>query len=362
MGKLSRLLAGLLLGLAALLSGAGPAQAAVPDVWAFAYLDNATPPPGYIMSTAHQSGSYKAACPAAWGQVSNPSVGFYQVTFPCTGGYGAGIVHVTAVDATGGFCQAGRWGPSGRNELVYVWCFDAAGALADRRFTVLYTASTGSSPAGSHAYVHANATGTLITGFNSTGLANTVVQQAPGRYRVELPVPNPRAYTGDFQVTAVAGSGTPRHCRVADWSLGQSGYLVYLACTDRSGRDADSGFTLSHHHKRTVYGVPGPPIHLGYLLHPVSGAPMPDTNYNSVAGPNVAAQVAPGQWDVVYPGVGVRETHMQVTAYSGRPVYCQLSDLWTISGTDAVARTVACFAPGGAPADSAFFATFASSA
>ncbi|MEV0619498.1 hypothetical protein AB0I81_39690 [Nonomuraea sp. NPDC050404] len=361
MGTTSRLLAGLLLALAALLPGAGPAQAAVPNVWAFAYMDNASPPMGYVMSTAHQWGSYKTNCPNDWGTVSNPAAGIYRVSFPCTAGY-PGIVHVTAVDATGGFCQSGNWLASGRAELITVWCFDAAGVAANTRFTVLYTASTGSSPIGSHAYVHADAGGATITDFNSTGMGNVVTRLAPGRYRVEMPVPSPGTYTGNFQATAVTGNLTARHCRVADWSLGRRGYLIYLACTDRAGTDTDSAFTLSHHNKRAVYGVPGPPLNLGYLLHPVSGAPMPDTNYNSVVGPNTATVFAPGEWDVVYPGVGVRETHMQVTAYSGRPLYCQLSDVWTINVTDVEAHTVACFAPGGAPTPGPFFATYASSA
>ena len=47
------MVAGLAVGVMAMLPAPG-AQAAVADVWAFGYLDNAAPPVGYVMDTTRQ--------------------------------------------------------------------------------------------------------------------------------------------------------------------------------------------------------------------------------------------------------------------------------------------------------------------
>jgi len=47
-------------------------------------------------------------------------------------------------------------------------------------------------------------------------------------------------------------------------------------------------------------------------------------------------------------------------ARDGRGRYCQLFDVWTVVGPDVLAQIV-CFAPGGAPANSSFFATYSAS-
>jgi hypothetical protein len=259
------------------------------------------------------------------------------------------------VDSAGSFCQAGRWGPAGRDELVYVRCFDAAGVPSDTRFTVLFTRSSGLAPAGAHAYVFASNTGVLVDSFSSTGGANAVTWLATGLYRVHLPNLAPGTYAGDLQITAAVDS--PRRCRVADWAQLGTDYTVYVGCTDEAGAKADSWFTLSYHHKRAVFGSLAPPRNLGYVLF---GSPAPMTNYNPVTGSNVVVPTAVGTWDVTYPGIGVYPNHLQVTAYSGTLVYCQLYDVWTVTGPDAVAQ-VACFAPGGTPVNSSFFATYSSS-
>jgi hypothetical protein len=338
------------------LTGAAPAQAAVADVWAFAYSDNAAPPPGWVMDTTRQSGTFRTACPSAWATVTSPSVGVYQVLFPCSAAYG-GIVHVTAVDSAGNFCEAGRWLPYGRSQLVYVFCFDAAGAAANTRFTVLFTTSSVTAVAGAHAYTFDDPAGTTITSFNSNAGAVTSAQVGTGVYRVRMAGVAPSTYIGDLQATAVQPGQTARRCRVADLARPARDYVVYVVCTDWSGNNSDSYFTLSFHHKRAVFGALAPPYNMGYVL---AGAPWPDTNYNSVNGPNVVTPFAAGQWDVTFPDVATGATHMQVTAFGGRPAYCQLSDVWTSVGTDIFAHTVACFRPGGAPVENNFFATYSS--
>ena len=338
------------------LTGAAPAQAAVADVWAFAYLDNATPPANFVMDTTRQSGTFRTPCPNDWATVTSPSVGVYRVVFPCSAAYG-GIVHVTAVDSAGNFCEAGRWLPNGRNQLVYVFCFDAAGAAAYTRFTVLFTTSSGTVTSGAHAYAFVDPTGTAATSFNSNAGAVTTSKIGTGAYVVRLSGVAPSTYIGNLQATAVQPGVTPRRCRVADLDHRKPDYLVYVTCTDAAGINSDSYFTLSFHHKRAVFGSLAPPYNMGYVL---AGPPWPDTNYNSVTGPNVVTAFAPGQWDVTLPQVATGATHMQVTAYGGPAAYCQLSDVWTTVGTDIFAHTVACFGPGGTPVTNQFFATYSS--
>lgn len=338
------------------LTGAAPADAAVANVWAFAYSDNAAPPPAYVMDTTRQSGTFRTACPSSWATVTSPAVGVYQVLFPCSAA-GGGIVHVTAVDGAGNFCEAGRWLPYGRSQLVYVFCFDAAGAAANTRFTVLFTTSSGTAAAGAHAYTFVDPTGTAVTSFNSNGGPITTAQIGTGAYRVTMSGVAPSTYIGDLQATAVQPGLTARRCRVADLAHRAPDYIIYVTCTDWAGANSDSYFTLSFHHKRAVFGALGPPYNMGYVL---AGAPWPDTNYNSVTGPNVVAAFAPGEWDVTFPDVATGATHLQVTAFGGQPNYCQLSDVWTTVGTDVFAHTVACFRPGGAPATNQFFATYSS--
>jgi len=354
--RLCAMVAGLAVGVMAMLPAPG-AQAAVADVWAFGYLDNAAPPVGYVMDTTRQWGTFKTPCPGDWMTVSLLSAGVYQVSIPCSASP-RGIVHVTTVDATGAFCTAGRWVPAGQAEVVYVFCFDAAGVPANTRFTVLFTTSSGLAVAGGHAYVFADPNGALITTYNSTGPANVVNKLAVGRYRVRLPNLSSTDFTGDLQTTAMYPGQTPRRCRVADWARGVTDYVAYVTCTDAAGVHADSYFTLSFHHKRAVFGSLAPPLNIGFVL---AGSSSPDTNYNSVNGPNVVTPIAIGLTDVFLPDIGTGQTHMQVTAYSGRPVYCGLSDVWMVVGTDVLAQSVACFEPGGVPAKSQFFATYSSS-
>src|SRR2546429_7886438 len=93
----ARLLVGGCVGVAAILPAGTPAQGATPNVWAFAAALNPTPVPGEVLAAAYQYGSFRASCGTARARISEPSVGGYLVTFPCSAPT-RGIAHVTAID------------------------------------------------------------------------------------------------------------------------------------------------------------------------------------------------------------------------------------------------------------------------
>jgi hypothetical protein len=129
---------------------AGPAQAAVPDHWGFAYVDKPSVPG--IPDPTHQAGSWPAAFKV---HVTPGAVGQVFVRFPQIASKG-GVVHVTAVIAQPVWCQAQKWGPSGTDEIATVRCFKPGGAPVFVPFVVMFTTSTkGPFPAGrAYGYVH----------------------------------------------------------------------------------------------------------------------------------------------------------------------------------------------------------------
>ena len=104
---LKRALAALAVPLLVLAGFAAPAQAATPDRFGFAMWDGATAPPA--------TKSPPATTIVPW------AVGRYRVTFPGQAARG-GVVHVTAIDPHGRWCQAAAFGQTGPDELVLVDC------------------------------------------------------------------------------------------------------------------------------------------------------------------------------------------------------------------------------------------------
>jgi len=101
-------------------AGAGTANAAVPDVWGFAYIDTSSGVP----NVAHQAGSWG---PGPTVTVSPGGPGEYFVRFPKIGIPKGGIAHVTAVTQGPVWCQIEKWGQSGSDEIVAVQCYRYGG-------------------------------------------------------------------------------------------------------------------------------------------------------------------------------------------------------------------------------------------
>jgi hypothetical protein len=352
--RLLSLTASLLVGLTMLLAAPRPAGAAVPNVWAFAYNDNPTPPPASVMNPAYQWGSFKTTCPGSMATITQVAVGKYVVTFPCSASSN-GIVHVTAVNNNARYCEIEGWSDVGAAKAVTVLCFK--GPAADNSmFTVTYTTSSGAPAGGAHAYVFSSPTGVVIAGYNSAGPANSVTHVATGRWDVKLPLLSTGTYDGDLQATAVHPNDAPRRCKIDNWINVTPDYRVQISCTDPNGVLVDTWFTVSYHFKRSVAGTA--PGSLAYMTN-LPGAP-PGSDYNPVAPPNAFTSTPPGRYTTVFPGVGTGATHMQVTALGGPfGYYCQLERIWTIAG-GTVTGSLICFNNVGVTTDNLLFATYTS--
>lgn len=350
--RLLTLGAGLVLGLAAIATPS-PAAAAVPDVWAFAYNDNLTPPAGSVMNPAFQWGSFKAACPGSAAKITQTAVGKYVVSFPCSASSN-GIVHVTAVNDNARYCEVEAWTDVGSAKNVTVVCFKGP-ARDNSKFTVTYTRSSGAPASGAHAYVYADPAGVALASYNSAGLANTITHLGVGRWEVKLTGLSTGTYDGDLQATAVHPNDAPRRCKIDNWFFSGADYRVPVSCTDHNGVLTDTWFTLSYHFKRAVTGT----LPSAYAYMTNFAAP-PGSDYNSLAPPNSFLAIPPGRYKMHFPAVGIGATHMQVTALGG-PLgyYCQLENLWSTAG-GAVDAPLICFDNGGGAVNNLLFSTFTS--
>jgi len=356
--RLGAVVVGVVVGLAGAAVAAGPAQAAPAEMWGFAYMDNPTPPPGWVMDPSRQWGSWKVAFPADMATVSQLGPGAYRVRFPHLA-TDAGVAHVTAVvGQVPAWCKLDRWFVR-RHLFVDVSCHKLGGAPYDTPFSIVFSQKSAplAVPGGAYAYVHADAGAGLIDSYNSAGATNAAAAGGGGFYRVVLPkVGTSPGFSGNVQVSAVFE--TARRCTVADIAVGGDDVYVYVTCVDGAGMPADSGFTLTYHRERPVFGEVAPPRRFGYVLTgPVVG---PGTDFNSAGGVNAVVPSGPGQTFVRFPFLGVKETHAQVTAFATGPNFCVLQDVWQTSGGDAFVRNVICFDGTGAQADHRSFVTFSS--
>jgi hypothetical protein len=164
------------------------------------------------------------------------------------------------------------------------------------------------------------------------------------------------SYDGDLQATAVHPNDAPRRCQIDNWFISGTDYRVLISCTDPTGALTDTWFTMSYHFHRSVFGAV--PSAYAYMTN-MPGAPA-GSDYNSVAPPNSFTPTSPGRYTMVFPGVGIAPTHMQVTAFGGPyGYYCQLEKIWTITaGT--VQAPVICFNNVGVATNNRLFSTFSS--
>jgi hypothetical protein len=329
-----------------------PARAAIPDRWGFAYNNLPNPPAGFVMPTTRQWGSWKTAFPASWATVTQVGPGFYQVRFPNIGG--KGVAHVTAVNVGPISCQLAKWGPSGVDELIYVRCHAPGGAPADSAFSIVYSESSGLGGA-PYGWVWGAAGGGVVNGFNASGAPNTVALTGVGQYDVKLPNLG-GGFDGNLQVTAVHSQLGAR-CKVAAWIPAGTDQRAIVRCHDTTGAPLYTDFTLTYHHKVSVWG--GSPTRFGYLWD-TFGAIPPGANVNSAGATNTVVSAGVGLRLVTFPRIGLDQSQVQVTAYGPGPEFCNLLTQWWIIGVDAVVRDVACYDPSGVRVNQRSFVTYGS--
>ncbi len=338
------------------------AQAAVADRWGFAFMNNPTPPPGLVLDTNHQWGSWKTAFPGLWATVDQLAVGRYVVHFPqlASATLPIGIAHVTAVNPNPVWCQLLAWRSNPPNEDVFVQCYRVGGAPVNTQFTVLFTESTGLpvNP-GDYGYVFATASGAIASQYNTSGAANALSVGPVGFWKVFLPNLGLPSISGDIQVTAQNAQQAVR-CKVVDWAPMATGQVIEVGCIDAANAPVNSGWTLSYQRERPIIGVLGPPKLFAYTFPTLGPLPPTPYNFNSVGAPNNISSAGVGLHLVEFQGVGQLQDHVQVTAFGPSPDFCGLNTIWGTFGGNAVVRDVACFDGAGAPIDTRAFTTYTS--
>lgn len=332
-----------------------PARAAVPDQWGFAYNDRPVPPVNYVMPLNRQYGSWKVAFPFDVARVNQIGLGFYEVRFPKIASRG-GIAHVTAVSPEPVSCQLAKWGAAGPDELVYVRCHGFNGAPRNSAFSVMFSDSSGMSGA-PYGWVWGAPGGGVVNGFNATGAPNSSTLIGPGTYDVRLPGVG-GGFNGNLQVTAVQSQFGVR-CKVAQWAPGVGDQRAIVRCHNGAGALVNNEFTLTYHHKVSVWGGVSPPRRFGYIWDTLGGIP-PGANVNSSGALNTVIPAGPGLRLITFPQIGMDESHVQVTANGPGPEFCNLLTQWWIIGADAVVRDVACYTGFGVRMNHRSFVTYAS--
>lgn len=333
------------------------AQAAVPDRWAFAFMNNPTPPAGFLMDPTRQWKSDNVPDST----VSPLVPGRYRVKFPNIASAN-GVAHVTAVAGDPRWCQVWNYYASGADQIVEVQCYKYTGAVVTpdwSAFTVMYSTSSGPlAGPGTYAYVQGKSTGGTATSYNPFGLVNTVTHGGIGTgvYKVFLPGVSTGLFDGNLQVTA-QHPNSPRRCKIDFWNPGGGGLDVVVRCYDHTGAPADSWFDLTYHRERSVYGAFSPPRYFAYLWS--NGFPGP-SSYNSVGSINTMSSAGPGLAYVEFHKVGFREGHVQVSGYRSGASYCNLQNVWGLSGAVVLVRNVICWSAAGAPVTPEFFVSYSS--
>jgi hypothetical protein len=334
---------------------ASPAQAATPDRWGFAFLHTPTPAAGTVMDMTRQWGGWKSVAPLQWATVDPIGAGRYRVRFPLTASLG--VAQVTAVSNVPHYCQVANNQPVGADQVIDVACYRQGGAPSPTRFAITYSSSSGvMAPPGGHAYVVANQAGALLQSYNSVGAFNAVGHLGPGQYQVALPGVGTGVLDGHVQVTA-QHLAAPRRCKVASWAPAGIGHTVRVHCVDHTNTLVDTGFNLTYQRERAIFGGFNPPRNFAYLFSPALGGP---SDFNSQGGANTIFPGGPGLERVHFDRVGVRETHVQVTAFGFNPDYCQLQEVWQLSGTTVIVRNVICFNGAGVMTNNPYLISYTS--
>jgi hypothetical protein len=315
-----------------------------------------TPNPKYSFNSAGGSIS-----------VGRSGVGTYGVYFENIYIGAPDNVQVTAYN-TSGWCNANGLTSQGATVQVGVACYNAAGQLADASFTLVYqsrNAPFGGATKGEAYFFDDNPTNKLNAGadqsFNSTSGNNMVKANSIGNYTATLPGLTKAG--GEPQVTGIRlasdiAGAIPR-CKLATWSTGASSTSVTVHCYDTTGRPKNGGFYLAYSVGQPLGSVPGF-VPLGawawadYLESTTAYKPTGKYQYNGfVTGPLTAQKTGTGLYTVTIPGTISYGTSVAlVTAQGADNRYCNLAG-WTTNTIN-----VACFAQGGAPADSKFEVSF----
>jgi hypothetical protein len=208
----------------------------------FGYVD--AQPNGALVSQYNSSGAFNSVAPLG--------VGVWEVRMPnlSTPGPVDGSLQATAVSPVAARCKVLRWSSGPAGQVVYVGCFNAAGAPVNTRFTLTYQYQASLYGAGwpprYFGYLwYAPPVGPASTNFNSQlgPAANTLMPGGLGLYLVTFP----RIGVTPDTVQVTAAGNNSNFCSL-QWFWGHGGMNTVVrnvACFTNAGARVDTGFLIS---------------------------------------------------------------------------------------------------------------------
>ncbi|MEV4556198.1 tetratricopeptide repeat protein [Kitasatospora sp. NPDC049285] len=335
--------------------------------WGYAYVNlaSASEAPLGVPTELAPSWQWSTDAAGAEATVTRTATGDYQVRLPGLAST-TGIAHATAyrINTRGRTCTVAEYGPSGRDELVRVRCFDENGAPIDWWHTVFFTASTGGgrpyatvrydAPGGATALNPVANSGTV----NSAGGTVRVLHDGTGRYRVLLAGAAFAPNTGHVQITPY-GTGTPVHCQ-PDQTATQGGALVVpVTCwaigSSPVAQPADSQWLLSYVDGEGLHGDPSVPAANAASTSADPSNQTLDTahSYSADGTRPTITRLGPGNYRLTWTTGGTYGGNVQVSANGGSG-YCMLGWIGDYQTLPVVRIDVDCLNPAGVPTDGAF--------
>lgn len=343
--------------------------------WVLANQPNATAPYTPTVAASYNSSGGSIT-------ITNGSTGIYQVNFGSLyNKLNLNNVQVVAAGgptggATSGYCLLLGWNGkgTGNGAQMDIGCVDANGNLSPTQFFLEYQQRTSpfGSSAGGIAFLYADQptaasyTPNTAFNFNSTGTSTnqnyaTVVRNSTGSYSVTIP--GLESVHSDVQVTALSNVA-PARCKVGHWlSNGNGGTSINVLCFNSSGSAADEYYSLAYS-VNEPFGLTSSATARGAWARAncdtctTTYTPSAKYQYSGFATgklTSVEGSAGSHEYRVAIPGsLTFSHSHEMVTAYGDNSDYCNI-DAWLPQTAEV---NVACYAQGGAGANSDFGAVF----
>jgi hypothetical protein len=267
--------------------------------------------------------------------VTHASTGRYSVTFAGLGTSG-GVAHAQAYGANANFCNVVSWNAVGPDEHLDVACYTSGTAPVDTYFVANFAVGHQGTARFSYLWNDQPSLGgqhvpSTTYRYDSTGRDPWIQRVSTGDWKVYLPASydeQNEPYT--FQVTAY-GAATFR-CNLVTAFVGAG--IHEVQCRDAVGTPYDTKFALSFSAEGSIIGR--------------TDNRFGDYNEHSPGIDNSTT----GVYTVPADGLGAPRGQVVVDARGNTSNYCHVGN-WGASGT-VLKMVVRCFAPGGAPANTAF--------
>lgn len=366
--RLAVLLGGTAVGVAATVTAAAPASAAVTPavvgyVWASSPSSASHTVPMWT-SGGHTYYSYAKNSGGGPITISRSGAGAYQVRFGGLGSLvsgGGGVAHAEAYGSAARFCTVGSWYPSGADLLINVYCFGAGGARQDSYFVANFVEASGSTLAADGvSYLWSdNPTSPMYTPsswyrYDASGGTPWVARDAPGLYAVKLPASAAQKETTFYQITAYTSAAV--HCKVAAYLADG---IARVQCRDAAGTLVDSRFTITWTIHNLLQQIAPTALATVGDTYP-SGGPAPAitwTNDSSLSGSYAVTRISPGRYEVFFPQIIDSSGHAVAYAIGYQHARCHVQ-YWIPSGTADMRVGVACSDPTGSPVNTPFMVGF----